>query len=86
MKLEAELTGSTVSGKANLESVGEETTLFHVQMPTGGAKVMKNQVTMTPPKETNRASIDVHAGTESRVISLKKLSELQEHTERKLNQ
>lgn len=38
MKLEAELTGSTVSAKANLESVEEETTFFHVQMPTGGAK------------------------------------------------
>ena len=53
---------------------------------------------MTPPKETNRASITDHIETEmympsknpaikeSRIIILKKLSELQEHTERKLNQ
>lgn len=59
---------------------------------------MENQVTMTPPKETNKASITDHIETEmympsknpaikeSRIIILKKLSELQEHTERKLNQ
>ena len=38
MKLSAEPTGSTVSAKANLEGVGEETTFFNVQMPTGGTK------------------------------------------------
>ena len=38
MKLKTELTGSTVSAKANLKSVGEETTFFNVQMPTGGTK------------------------------------------------
>lgn len=49
--------------------------------------ITKNQVNMTPPKETNKAQITIKKQTsmntliEFRIVLSKKLSELQEHTD-----
>lgn len=46
-----------VSAKANLETVEKETTTQMCKYQCKESGIMKNKVNMTPPKETNRASI-----------------------------
>lgn len=57
-------------------------------------RITKNQVTITPPKETNKAPItepkemEIYelSNKDFRIILLKKFSKLKEHIDRKLNE